>query len=184
MMVFGANVNPTTSQTVVSPASNNTAITPAQPVPTPATPSQPAVITQTSPVSNTTSCSITNITKKNCLLRLEVTGVGVVPSNALSPAQAKVMARRAAIVDGYKALSEKLYGIKINGRDTVKNMILQNSSIRAYVSGLIRGANIEEEDFKDGVYSVVMSIKINVKEWNKFIKSNGFYMNSDYDYAN
>ena len=165
MIVFGAQ-----QANTVSTSSNETLTTPA-----------PAVSTQ----NNTAGCSITNITKKNCLLRLEVTGVGVVPCNgACSTAQAKVMARRAAIVDGYKALSEKLYGIKINGRDTVKNMILQNSSIRAYVSGLIRGANIEEEDFKDGVYSVVMSIKINVKEWNKFIKSNGFYMNSDYDYVN
>jgi hypothetical protein len=160
MMVFGADLN--------------NAITPSQST-TPA-----PVITQTPPaVPNQTSCSITNITQKNCLLRLEVTGVGVVPSNALSTAQAKVMARRAAIVDGYKALSEKLYGIKVNGRDTVKNMVLQNSSIRAYVSGLIRGANIEEEDFKDGVYNVVMSVKINVKEWNRFIKNSG-----SYDYAN
>jgi hypothetical protein len=165
MLVFGAQ-----QTDIVSTPSNETLTTPA-----------PTVATQ----NNTAGCSITNITKKNCLLRLEVTGVGVVPCNgACSTAQAKVMARRAAIVDGYKALSEKLYGIKINGRDTVKNMILQNSSIRAYVSGLIRGANIEEEDFKDGVYSVVMSIKINVKEWNKFIKNNGLYMNSDYDYAN
>ena len=120
------------------------------------------------------NCSITNISKTNCSLRVEATGVGVVPcSGACSTAQAKVMARRAAIVDGYKALSEKLYGIKINGRDTIKNMILQNSNVRGYVQGLIRGARIEEEEYKDGVYSVVMSVKLNIKEWNNFIK-NGF----------
>lgn len=115
-------------------------------------------------------CTIDNRHYKSCTLKIEASGVGVPPcSGACSTAQAKVMARRAAVLDAYKALAEKLYGIKINGRDTVKNMILQNSNLRAYVSGLIRGAQIEDEEFKDGVYKVTMSLKINVKKWNKYL---------------
>ena len=71
------------------------------------------------------SCSITNLVKKNCILRLEATGVGISPISAVSVPQARAMARRAAILDAYKALVEKMYGVKINGRDSVKNMILQ-----------------------------------------------------------
>ena len=138
---------------------------------------------QVAPNSNS-NCAITNIAKKNCFLRLETTGVGVVPcSGACSTAQARVMARRAAIVDAYKSLTEKVYGVKINGRDTVKNMILQNSSVRSYVEGLIRGAQIEEESFKDGVYNVVMSIRIDIKEWNDFIKKSGSNISGDYGYV-
>ena len=129
-------------------------------------------------------CVIENGMKKSCLIKLEVSGVGVVPTNALSVAQAKVMARRAAILDGYRALTEKMYGIQINGRDTVKNMILQNSSVRGYVEGLIRGADIEEEEFKDGVYTVTMSVKLNIKRWNQYLKNNNIYAtNGDYGYV-
>jgi len=85
------------------------------------------------------------------------------------------MARRAAILEGYKALAEKLYGVKINGRETLKNMMLQNESLRAYIQGVIRGANIEEESFKDGMYRVVMSLKVNVNEWNKYLENNPPY---------
>jgi hypothetical protein len=134
-----------------------------------ATPAVP-VITQKAPKTN--SCTITQKSSKSCIIRVEATGEGVVPCNgACSTAQARVMARRAAILDAYKALAEKMYGIKINGRDTVKNMILQNSNLRAYVYGLIRGAHIEEEDFKNGVYSVVLSVKLDVREWNKYLEN-------------
>ncbi len=124
-------------------------------------------------------CIIDNKTKRSCILTVEAKGVGIVPCNgACSTAEAKVMARRAAILDGYRALIEKIYGIKINGRDTVKNMALQSSFLRAHVQGLVRGANIEEESFKDGVYSIVMSVKLNINEWNKFLANNNTSYNN------
>jgi len=112
--------------------------------------------------------------KKTCPkpMVFEAVGRGVAPCNgACSAAQSMVMARRSAIVDGYRALAEKVYGIKINGKDTVRNMALQNSNIRAYVQGLIKGANIEEESYKDGIYKVVMSLKINENDWKNIINS-------------
>jgi hypothetical protein len=128
-------------------------------------------------VKNNNECLIKNgyiaNSSKGCVLKLHASGVGVVPCNGTcSSYQAVAMARRAAILDAYKVLAEKLYGIKINGSDTVKNMVLQNSNIKAYVEGVIRGANIEQEEFKNGIYKVVMSLKIDVKEWNKFLKRN------------
>ena len=124
---------------------------------------------------NNQSCIIDNKAKRSCILTIEAKGVGIVPCDgACSTAQAKVMARRAAILDGYRALIEKIYGIKINGRDTVKNMALQSSTIRAHIEGLVRGATIEDESFKDGVYSVVMSVKLNVKDWNKYLEENSY----------
>jgi len=114
-----------------------------------------------------------NKIKKECTLNLHAKGVGVVPcSGSCSTHQAIAMARRAAVLDAYKALTEKLYGIKINGSDTVKNMILQNSEIKAYVEGVIRGAKIESEEFKNGIYSVKMSLKVDINEWNDYLKRN------------
>ena len=143
---------------------------------------QPAVYTQApsqknikQSASTTTQnpCLIKNSSpNRQCTLSIEATGVGVPPcEGSCSTPQARVMARRAAIVDAYKSLAEKMYGIKVNGRDTVKNMILQNSNLRAYVNGLIRGATIEEESYKNGVYSVVLSVKLDPNVWNEFIQN-------------
>jgi len=120
-------------------------------------------------------CYIENGYKKSCMLKLEGKGVGVAPCNGTcSVAQAKVMARRAAIVDAYRALAEEMYGIKVNGRDTVKNMVLQNSTLRSYVEGLIRGAQIVEESYKNGIYSVTMNVTINPAKWNQYLNTISF----------
>jgi hypothetical protein len=113
----------------------------------------------------------------NCILTVEANGIGVAPANSISPAQATAMARRAAIIDGYKALTEKLYGIKVNGRETVKDMVLQNSTLRSKIAGIIRGATIEEEDYKNGMYKISMSLKLNVKNWNQYLTNNPPYSN-------
>jgi len=108
-----------------------------------------------------------------CSVKFSVVGMGVAPcSGTCSPAQAKAMARRSAILDGYKMLAEKIYGVKIDGRDSVKNMILQNSSLKAYVNGLIKGADIDDESFKDGVYTVSMSVKLNMSELKNYVSNN------------
>lgn len=122
------------------------------------------------------SCVIDNtpVMKKNnnCIIVLEAKGEGVSPcSGTCNMAQSLVLARRAAILDAYRNLAAKMYGIKINGKDSVQNMILQNSELNAYVTGLIRGANIEKEEFKNGIYTVVMSVKLDVQKWNKYLNN-------------
>ena len=109
------------------------------------------------------------------IVKIEANGIGVAPSSSISPAQSTAMARRAAIIDGYKALTEKIYGIKVNGRETVKEMVLQNSTLRTRIAGIIRGATIEDETYKNGMYKVVMSLKLNLARWNHYLRHNPPY---------
>ena len=92
-------------------------------------------------------------------------GEGIAPTNVVSHAQALALAKRAAIIDGYRQLTEKLYGVKITSKDTVRDAILRDSSITAQVAGLIKNASIVEHDFKDGLYRVRMEMKIDQNKW-------------------
>ena len=85
-----------------------------------------------------------------------VNGEGIAPQNTVSPAQARALAKRAAVADAYRQMAEKLYGVQINAKDTIKNAALFDSRIVSQVNGLVRDATITENTFKDGMYTVRM----------------------------
>lgn len=99
------------------------------------------------------------------VIELSAVGMGVAPMNTISPAQALAMAKRAAIIDGYRQLGEKMYGIKVNSKETVKDMVMQNSVVRTRVLAVIKNAEIVETAFKDGLCQVQMELKLDAKRW-------------------
>lgn len=92
-------------------------------------------------------------------------GEGIAPLNTISPAQAIALAKRAALADAYRQLGAKLYGVKINSKDTVEDAALKNSRIEAQVNALIKNATVTDTSFKDGLYRVTMELKINEERW-------------------
>ncbi len=94
-----------------------------------------------------------------------VYGEGIAPTHTVSPAQAVALAKRAAITDGYRQLGEKLYGVKINSTDTVKDAMLKDSRVTAQVNALIKDAAVTDATFKDGLYSVRMEITMSARRW-------------------
>ena len=96
-----------------------------------------------------------------------VVGEGIAPQNTISPAQALALAKRAAVADAYRQLGEKLYGVKVNAKETVKDAALKNSKITTQVDGLIKDAYITESSYKDGLYRVKMELKIDSKTWQR-----------------
>lgn len=94
-----------------------------------------------------------------------VYGEGIAPQNTVSPAQAIALAKRAAITDGYRQLGEKLYGVKINSTETVKDAMLKDSRVTAQVNALIKDATVTDATFKDGLYSVRMEIAMSARRW-------------------
>lgn len=100
------------------------------------------------------------ILKKNKTLIVSAVGQGVAPMNTTSPAQAYALAKRAAIADAYRSIAEKVKGVRIDGQDTIKNMMVQKSTIRTYVQAMVKNANIVETTFKEGLCEVEMEIMI------------------------
>ncbi|EQA3988802.1 flagellar assembly lipoprotein FlgP [Campylobacter upsaliensis] len=98
-------------------------------------------------------------------LSFTAVGEGIAPLNTVSTAQALALAKRAAITDGYRQLASKLYGVKVNGKDTVKDAMLRSSTITAQVNGLIKNASIIDENFNQGLYRVNLELKIDADKW-------------------
>ena len=98
-------------------------------------------------------------------LSFSAVGEGIAPLNTVSSAQALALAKRAAITDAYRQLASKLYGVKVNGKDTVKDAMLRSSTITAQVNGLIKNASIIDENFNQGLYRVNVELKIDADKW-------------------
>ncbi|KAA6225386.1 MULTISPECIES: flagellar assembly lipoprotein FlgP [unclassified Campylobacter] len=98
-------------------------------------------------------------------LSFTAVGEGIAPLNTVSSAQALALAKRAAITDGYRQLASKLYGVKVNGKDTVKDAMLRSSTITAQVNGLIKNASIIDENFNQGLYRINLELKIDADKW-------------------
>jgi hypothetical protein len=103
--------------------------------------------------------------QKNKSLRVSVIGQGVAPMNTSSPAQAYALAKRAAIADAYRAIAEKVKGVRVDGHDTIKNMMIQRSTINTYVQAMVKNADIVETTFKEGLCEVEMEIQISYSDF-------------------
>jgi hypothetical protein len=103
--------------------------------------------------------------QKNKSLRVSVVGQGVAPMNTSSPAQAYALAKRAAIADAYRAIAEKVKGVRVDGHDTIKNMMIQRSTINTYVQAMVKNADIVETTFKEGLCEVEMEIQISYSDF-------------------
>jgi len=95
---------------------------------------------------------------KDSSIRITVTGQGVAPMQTNSPAQAYALAKRAATADAYRLIAEKVKGVRVDGEDTIQNMMVKRSTVRTSVRAMVRNANIVETTFKDGLCEVEMEI--------------------------
>jgi hypothetical protein len=94
-------------------------------------------------------------------ITIRATGSGAPPPSAISPAQARLMAERAAKLDGYRNLIEQAYGVNISSSSTVRDFVLQNDTIRARVEAFVKGAKIiDTRHLSDGSVEVEMELTL------------------------
>ncbi|MEA2100109.1 MAG: hypothetical protein U9P72_08265 [Campylobacterota bacterium] len=101
-----------------------------------------------------------SLLKVDSFINISVVGQGIAPSFARSPAQSFVLAKRAAMGDAYRIIAERIKGVKVEGKDTIKNMAIKSSVVNMRVSAMIKDATVVETTFKDGLCEVEMEIKI------------------------
>ena len=88
-------------------------------------------------------------------------GAGVAPATAYNSVQARLMARRAAIVDAYRQLAEQIKGVNVDATTTVQNMMMTNDAVTTKVSALVQGARIvDEKVLPEGGYSVTLQVPV------------------------
>jgi hypothetical protein len=74
-------------------------------------------------------------------------------------AHKSLMAIRAARLDAMRALAEQIHGLQIDSRTTMAEAIVQSDTLRATVSGVIRGARtLRIEPQSADVYEVVLQV--------------------------
>ena len=100
------------------------------------------------------------VLERNQQMLISVMGQGVAPMNTASPAQAYALAKRAAVADAYRLIAEKVKGVRVDGQDVIKNMMVKRSTVRTSVNAMVRNANVVETTFKEGLCEVEMEIKL------------------------
>ncbi len=94
-------------------------------------------------------------------IKLSAKGAGAPPATALNPAQARLMAERAAKVDAMRNLLEEAYGVTISSHTTVRNFVTENDTIRARVDAYLKGAKVVDTRYlSDGSAEVEMEITL------------------------
>jgi len=92
-------------------------------------------------------------------------GDGVPPTDAISPAQARVRAKRAAIDTAYARLLEMAEAVRVDTESTTVNYINESHVVATRVSGLIQNAEIVTlRHFEDGSYQIKMRMPIKGRE--------------------
>ncbi|HOI72993.1 MAG TPA: hypothetical protein PLO63_02490 [Syntrophales bacterium] len=94
---------------------------------------------------------------------ISVTGQGAAVRGSL--AQARPLARRAAVSDAQRNLLEIIKGVKIDSTTTVENFIVASDVIRSHVNGVVKGAHVVKGSEKyepqpDGSVLVTLEMRV------------------------
>ena len=95
-------------------------------------------------------------------IRISAIGYGAESTyESYTEGQRMLTSIRASKMDAYRALSEQVYGVRVNGSTTVSSMVAKNDNFRVYVDAYLRGAEIVSiNPIGNGNYETVVEMVI------------------------
>ncbi len=97
------------------------------------------------------------------IMTVRAVGKGIPPENARSKAQAVLLAERAAVMDGYRNLAEKIHGLYLQAYSGMGNYSVSSDIIRAEVETWLRGAEVTDLHYgPDGLVEATMTMLVHV----------------------
>ena len=86
---------------------------------------------------------------------------GFAPENVANIGRARALARRAAMMDGYRQLAEQAKGIHITAETTIGEKIVAGDIVEGKVDAVVKGAKILSEEYDEfGNCTLVMAVPI------------------------
>jgi hypothetical protein len=99
-------------------------------------------------------------------------GIGIPPDSVRSAAQARAMARRAAVVTARRNLLETIKGVKIESETTVNMGMVESEITKSFVEGFVKGSKILSlQENPDGSIEVTVGINMRGEFTNKVLSS-------------
>ena len=95
---------------------------------------------------------------------ISVRGQGIEPETG-TPQQKKLMAERAAVIDGYRKISERVAGMIINAYSAAGQNNISVDQITSETNAYLRGAQVNFVSFKDGVASATVKVYMAPREY-------------------
>lgn len=86
-------------------------------------------------------------------------GKGLAPESG-SPMEQKLLAERAAVLDGYRKIAERLGGLILQANSKAGNGTLSEDQIKVFTKSYMRGANIEEVIYHGGIATAEIKLYI------------------------
>jgi hypothetical protein len=108
---------------------------------------------------------------KSSVINITVLGKGAPPvSSELSEVQKYLFAERAAILDGYRLISERLSGIILKSASNSKNFSIISDNIKTITNSFMKGIKVVSIKHNDnGVCEALMEMNISNKEISKLL---------------
>ncbi|MBI1871675.1 MAG: LPP20 family lipoprotein [Chlamydiae bacterium] len=100
--------------------------------------------------------------KKSLLSFITLMAVVISPALALQPVQDKLLAKRAATVDAYRNLAERIKGLQINANTYVRDFVAESDEINTELDTFIKGIRVvgEPRYFEDGSAEVTVEVTL------------------------
>lgn len=106
-------------------------------------------------------------------IMIRVQGRGIEPMEG-TPIEKKLMAERAAVIDGYRQLTERLAGMIIEARSSVGNHAVTMDQVMVEANAYLRGAQISTITYQAGFAVADIKLYLEPRESRFFTRGSAY----------